>query len=60
MALLDEFIHDASRSDTLRLAALKLKVTRESMMLKERIAEKGTGMNVVVNTLADEEPDEDA
>ena len=60
MALLNEFIHDPNRSDTLRLAALKLKVARETAMLKERVAEKSGGMHIVVNTLADEDTDEDA
>jgi hypothetical protein len=57
MAVLNEFIHDAERSDTLRLAALKVKVGREAALLKERIAEKTTGMNIVVNTLSEDDPD---
>ena len=57
MAVLNEFIHDTERSDSLRLAALKLKVARETAMLKERIAEKSTGLNVVVNTLDGEDTD---
>jgi hypothetical protein len=55
MAVLNEFIHDTERSDTLRLAALKVKVGREAALLKERIAEKTSGMNIVVNTLSEDE-----
>lgn len=55
MAVLNEFIHDPERSDSLRLAALKVKVGREAAMLKDRIAEKSSGMNIVVNTLGDED-----
>jgi len=57
MAVLNEFIHDTERSDSLRLAALKVKVGREAALLKERIAEKSTGLNVVVNTLDGEDTD---
>lgn len=55
MAILNSFIRDPDRPDALRLNALKLKVARETAVLKERIAEKSTGMNIVVNTLSDEE-----
>lgn len=58
MAVLNEFIHDATRSDSLRLAALKVKVGREAAMLKDRIAEKSSGMNIVVNTLTEDEDGE--
>jgi len=58
MAILNSFIRDPDRPDSLRLNALKLKVARETAMLKERIAEKSTGMNIVVNTLdGEDEPD---
>ena len=55
MAVLNEFIHDAARSDSLRLAALKVKVGREAAMLKERVADKSSGMNITVNTLGDDD-----
>lgn len=55
MAVLNEFIHDTARSDSLRLAALKVKVGREAAMLKERIADKTSGMNITVNTLDEED-----
>lgn len=55
MKLLNEFIHDPSRADSLRLAALKLKVARETALLKERIAEKSSGLQVTVNTLGDDD-----
>lgn len=57
MAVLNEFIHDPERSDSLRLAALKVKVGREAAMLKDRIAEKSSGMNIVVNTLSEDDAD---
>jgi hypothetical protein len=57
MAVLNEFIHDATRSDSLRLAALKVKVGREAAMLKERIAEKSSGMSITVQSLDGDEPD---
>lgn len=58
MAILNEFIRDPERPDSLRLNALKLKVARETAMLKERIAEKSTGMNITVNSLAEDEDGE--
>lgn len=58
MAILNSFIRDPDRPDALRLNALKLKVARETAMLKERIAEKSTGMNIVVNTLSEDGDEE--
>lgn len=58
MAVLNEFIHDPERSDSLRLAALKVKVGREAAMLKDRIAEKSTGMSITVNTLGEDDDGE--
>lgn len=55
MAVLNQFIHDSERSDSLRLAALKVKVGREAAMLKDLISEKSSGMNIVVNTLSEDE-----
>ena len=55
MAVLNEFIHDTARSDSLRLAALKVKVAREVASLKERISDKNAGMNITVNTLGDDD-----
>ena len=59
MAYLNALIHDESKPDSLRLNALKLKVSRETAMLKERIAEKTQGMNITVQSLAEEEADEE-
>lgn len=55
MAILNALIRDPDRPDSLRLNALKLKVARETAMLKERVAEKSTGMNIVVNTLSEDD-----
>lgn len=59
MAILNSFIRDPDRPDSLRLNALKLKVARETAMLKERIAEKSTGMSITVNTLGEDEDAEE-